>query len=633
MAATTFADILKFNPYHDARGRFSTADAATLFTIRTQDPDKQYLANEGIRREQARDAAERQENGPQMKVIHDIEDQIRHQDMESSALVDKDGNVLFFKDGIENEVSFTKEECLMMRDNILTHNHPGSSMFSNEDVDLWAYWGLQGIRATTREGVTYSIERGEGYTPQKGDDFTLNFRFDYIKAKYSAQKIMADKGIPWKLQKGEMTDEQASAEYRKIIASEFSKLCTEAAPKFGIKFSVETREVSKSAGTAVYTAKASDGGEIVAVLDRDTEADIDASFKEWLDSVLKTEPTRKMETMDIIYEIDEIEKDSGRIVLASTWKEDVQETLHEPPAEEPRTETTKSAPKSVLFIGLQISGAESLVIKGGEDPEDFHVTLAYGHFDQRSDDDDVDARVQHAIDDIRDLIPDEIHFDAINRFDASESSDGQDVIYAQVAAGQLEEAHDGLLKALKEHGIELEDTFPEYKPHMTLAYIEPGAEHELKKIDAAGTATKVMIGHGHESTHENNYTITKIDDDKRLVFGWASISCTSDGEQLEDLQKDIIDPEDMEESAYEFVLNFRDTGELHNPNLRQKGKMVESVVFTVEKMKAMGIPEGILPVGWWVGFKIEDDAAWEKVKNGTYKMFSVEGTGQRVPVE
>ena len=289
--------------------------------------------------------------------------------------------------------------------------------------------------------------------------------------------------------------------------------------------------------------------------------------------------------------------------------------------------------RAVLFIGLNIKGADSLAIEGGEDPKDFHVTLAYGHFDARGDDDDTSVRVQRAIDDIRNAIPDTIKFDAMGRFQASKSSDGKDVIYAQVAAGQLEEAHDGLLEALKKHGIELEGTFPEYKPHMTLAYIEPGAEFELKEISASGTATKVMIGHGFESTHENNYAIAKMDDDKRLVFGWASISFTADGQQLEDLQHDLILPEDLEEAVYEYVLNFRDSGEEHRPNLRKKGKLVESCVFTAEKQKAMGLPEGILPVGWWIGFKIEDDEAWAKVKDGTYRMFSIEGKAQRVPVE
>ena len=132
---------------------------------------------------------------------------------------------------------------------------------------------------------------------------------------------------------------------------------------------------------------------------------------------------------------------------------------------------------------------------------------------------------------------------------------------------------------------------------------------------------------------EKSVSIFKTDDDKRLVFGWASVSITVDGEQLEDRQQDLIDPEDLEEAAYEYVLHFRDTGERHNPNLRKKGKLVESCVFTAEKQKAMGIPEGIIPVGWWIGFKIEDDEAWEKVKNGVYKMFSIEGKANRVPVE
>lgn len=131
----------------------------------------------------------------------------------------------------------------------------------------------------------------------------------------------------------------------------------------------------------------------------------------------------------------------------------------------------------------------------------------------------------------------------------------------------------------------------------------------------------------------DSFSIFKTDDDKRLVFGWASISITVDGEQLEDRQKDIIDPEDLEEAAYEYVLNFRDTGEEHVSTMRKKGKLVESCVFTAEKQKAIGIPEGILPVGWWIGFKIEDDSAWEKVKNGTYRMFSIEGKANRIPVE
>ena len=120
--------------------------------------------------------------------------------------------------------------------------------------------------------------------------------------------------------------------------------------------------------------------------------------------------------------------------------------------------------------------------------------------------------------------------------------------------------------------------------------------------------------------------------DKRLVFGWASVSITANGELLQDLQNDSIAPDDLETAAYEYVLQFRDGGEEHQPNLRRKAKLVESCVFTEEKQEALGIPPGILPVGWWIGFYVEDDDAWEKIKNGTYQMFSIEGTATRIPI-
>lgn len=596
MPAKTFAEILKFNPYHDSRGRFASANGYASFTIRTRDPGKQHLANNAIAREKERDAAgggsgTSEDDSPQMKAIHDVEDKIRHQDYESAAIVDKNGNTLLFKDGKESEVQFSYLESRMMEGNTLTHNHPHNSMFSHEDVVCLVVNDLQEMRATNREGVTYSLRRGEGYATSLGSEFARKYQAHYMEAVSYAQRDLDNRGFQKKIASGEITHQQANSEFGRVVSNQMINFSESMAPAYNLEFSVEKRKVSKSAGPYDdcilldhhYTVKSADDSGEGITLDRETNELENNAFNEWLN----------------------------------------------------RSQTKKSIEDSraVLFIGLKINGVDSLAIDGGEDTEDFHITLAYGHFDAHGHDEDhVDVCVQSAIKDIRDLIPDKIHFDAINRFEASESSDGKDVIYAQVAAGQLEKAHDGLLKALKERGIKLEDTFPEYKPHMTLAYVDPKDEYDLREIDVTGTATKVMIGHGWESTHENDYTIMKTDDDKRLVFGWASISITVDGEQLEDRQQDIIDPEDLETAAYEYVLNFRDTGELHNPNLRKKGRLVESCVFTAEKQRAMGIPAGVLPVGWWIGFKIEDDAAWEKVKNGTYKMFSIEGRAYREPV-
>ena len=621
MAARTFEDILKFNPYHDAKGRFATAGSATSFTYA---PGKSTAHDKAIERHKERMASIAPSEA-QLKTLKGIETRTRHLKKEQFRVVDREGNVVMQKQGDENSVSYKVGEAREhFPGNVTIHNHPDGGTFSSADLSDFGY-GATEIRAASPEG-TYSL-RNMAYRSKMGKDQKTwyEMRNDIEAASQtfkSSRELRRELRSSFETEVKPIADrwEQrrnagASQDELNAIAREYDAAYNAMRPKL----EKATRQAYVDQYHSWYKANAGSYG-------------FEYTFTPIRGS------TRKSDTMDEIYETEDIEKSSGEIVLDRKIKEDVDEIVADILSEFPRELTDRTAKsmedsRAVLFIGLQISGADSLAIKDGEDPKDFHVTLAYGHFDAKGDEDDTSVRVQHAIDDIRDLIPEKIRFDAIGRFPASESSDGQDVIYAQVAAGQLEELHDALLKALKDRGIKLESTFPTYKPHMTLAYIDPDEEYELHEIEASGTATKVMIGHGWESTKENNYTILKTDDDKRLVFGWASVSITVDGEQLEDHQKDMIDPEDLEEAVYEYVLNFRDTGEEHIQSMRKKGKLVESCVFTEEKQRAMGIPAGIIPVGWWIGFKIEDDAAWERVKNGTYKMFSIEGKANRVPVE
>lgn len=130
---------------------------------------------------------------------------------------------------------------------------------------------------------------------------------------------------------------------------------------------------------------------------------------------------------------------------------------------------------------------------------------------------------------------------------------------------------------------------------------------------------------------KGRFAILKSDDEKHLAFGWANVVIRADGEVIEDWQKDIVEPEELENAAYNFVLLYREGGEMHERG--GAAVLIESVVFTEEKMAAMGIPAGTLPVGWWIGFKVIDDDVWEKVKDGTYPMFSIEGSAERVEVE
>lgn len=126
-----------------------------------------------------------------------------------------------------------------------------------------------------------------------------------------------------------------------------------------------------------------------------------------------------------------------------------------------------------------------------------------------------------------------------------------------------------------------------------------------------------------------NVQISKAQD-QGLVSGWANVARNADGTIPLDWQGDVIRPEVLEKAAVDFMINYRTSGEMHRGD--SKGVVVESIVMTKEKQAAMGIPEGIVPEGWFITVKIEDPDVFEKVKSGKYKMFSIQGRGKRIPI-
>lgn len=145
---------------------------------------------------------------------------------------------------------------------------------------------------------------------------------------------------------------------------------------------------------------------------------------------------------------------------------------------------------------------------------------------------------------------------------------------------------------------------------------------EDNQFDHAPTADDRHIYTGFEKS--------KTQEDEQLVFGWANWSVDPAGEVPFDWHGDIKAPAELEKAAYNFVLKYRATGENHEGDV--KGSLVESMMFTKEKIAALGIPEGTLPVGWWVGFHVPDKEVFAKVKSGEYQMFSIQGKSKRVPI-
>lgn len=149
-------------------------------------------------------------------------------------------------------------------------------------------------------------------------------------------------------------------------------------------------------------------------------------------------------------------------------------------------------------------------------------------------------------------------------------------------------------------------------------HVKPQEHMHINKIDSNG-----------ESKHYV-FEIAKAIPEKRLAFGWVLISRDAQGREVFDLQNDGIDPDELEDLAYRYVRFYRDSGELHIT--KGAAVVVESVVTTMEKQEIWGIPRFIMPIGWWCGFYVKDDDVWEKVKNGTYKAFSIEGSALRKEV-
>lgn len=120
--------------------------------------------------------------------------------------------------------------------------------------------------------------------------------------------------------------------------------------------------------------------------------------------------------------------------------------------------------------------------------------------------------------------------------------------------------------------------------------------------------------------------------EQQLVFGWANVTLQEDGTTPFDWHGDIIATEVLEAAAYNYVLQHGLVNQNHDWGT-ECGWLVESMVFTKDKMNALGIPEGSIPEGWFVGFYIPDPVVYQKVKDGEYNMFSIEGYAMRISLE
>jgi hypothetical protein len=145
-----------------------------------------------------------------------------------------------------------------------------------------------------------------------------------------------------------------------------------------------------------------------------------------------------------------------------------------------------------------------------------------------------------------------------------------------------------------------------------------------------GSVVSVDDGFAKSDDVEFAGEFSKFDDDKRLAFGWASV-VSKGGQPVIDKQGDYIAIDDIEKAAYSYVIKSRVGGDNHTRTGQAAFKasdMVESMVFTDDKVAKMGLPDDF-PRGWWVGFKVHDENVWSEVRKGNRTGFSIHGKGIR----
>lgn len=126
--------------------------------------------------------------------------------------------------------------------------------------------------------------------------------------------------------------------------------------------------------------------------------------------------------------------------------------------------------------------------------------------------------------------------------------------------------------------------------------------------------------------------IQKMDSDQRQVFGFCTVTHV-DGEPVVDRQGDYVPLEEIEKAAYTYVVESRKGGDMHARDGEMPlhtSDMIESVIITPEKLEQWGLDKDAMPYGWWVGFKVNDEEQWQKVKTGERQAFSIHGSGKRV---
>lgn len=126
---------------------------------------------------------------------------------------------------------------------------------------------------------------------------------------------------------------------------------------------------------------------------------------------------------------------------------------------------------------------------------------------------------------------------------------------------------------------------------------------------------------------EHDCEMKKVDAVERMVYGWASV-LMSKGEEVVDLQGDVVEPAEMARAATDFMKSARLAKAMHQGD--GIGQVVHSFPITRELCEKLGIQSD--NEGWIVGVHVTSDEVWDRVVKGELRSFSIGGRGARTEI-
>lgn len=314
------------------------------------------------------------------------------------------------------------------------------------------------------------------------------------------------------------------------------------------------------------------------------------------------------------------------------------------------TKSNEDAKRSGVMCALMLTPrmSDALAVKGGEPAEALHVTLAYlGQKDDMPEDfvQKLSSAMNRAAigeSKIQGVVG------GLGRFQASDSSDGHDVIYASFSSPELSRYRERLIKEIEKAGLPVKNDHG-FTPHITLAYVKPGEDSPVERVERRNLAfrsTALVVGNrirnrtyfngsvqksseetediSNEDMVDTKITIPlcKVEEERRLVTG-----IVLEPDEV-DAHNDTVSMEEIENAAYNFLSDFnRSTqlGFMHKMFGEIGVRLVESWISRSDQVLG-GAP--VKKGSWVITVKVEDDRLWKRIKEGQITGFSIGGTAR-----